>query len=174
MDKIIESKAEDWHSIICWGGDSGPSYHGSFTFYEKYHGREGVLEEDSHRDVAVYMPDVSITMAWGLHWVKDFREDWANSFPEPTATSSYVDVFYNNALVFRDVRVTVDGGRVSLPLPNRKFDKDTNKVIALEVPERCYSFIKLVHSIENSLLDYDEYCERAGFKIVKEPWPKWH
>ena len=174
MDKIIVSDREDWHIITCWGGNSGPSYHDEFTFYETW-AREhhGVLEARSHGNVAVYMPDVSITLAFGLYALKDFKEEWANKFADPHASSSWVDVFYNNALVFRDLYVTVDGGRSSLPLPTRRFDDAKEKVIALEVPQRQHDFIRLVRSLEGSVQEFDRYFNNAGFKIVDEPWPKY-
>ena len=59
-----------------------------------------------------------------------------------------MDVFYNNAMVFRDVYVTVDGGRAKLPLPKRVFDKAKDKVIALEVPRAHHDFMRLVDSFQ--------------------------
>jgi hypothetical protein len=171
MDKIIGSSRSDWHKITCWGANTGPSYHNAFTFYDTWQGNEGVLQEDSHSNVAVYIPDVSITLAFGLRALADFKEEWANKFPDSHASSSYVDVFYNNALVFRDVYVTVDGGRANLPLPTRKFDKATKSVIALEVPEKRRAFIRLVQSLEGSVRDFDEYFGDAEFKTVNVPWP---
>src|SRR5258706_10531254 len=118
------------------------------------------------------MPDISITLAFGLEALADFKEEWANKFPDPHASSSYVDVFYNSALVYRDIYVSVDGGRAKLPLPNRKFDKSTDKVIALEVPKGRHDFIRLINSLGGAISQFDEYFARADFKIVDEPWPE--
>ena len=89
-------------------------------------------------------------------------------------SSSYVDVFYNNALVFRDLYVTVDGGRVSLPLPKRKLDESSSegKIVALEVPEGYHDFIRLVESLEGSADRFEEYFVRAGMTIVEKLWPE--
>ena len=45
---------------------------------------------------------------------------------------------------FRDVYVTVDGGRLSLPVPKRKFQEETKKITALEVPQARRDFIRLI------------------------------
>src|ERR1700678_2321503 len=82
IEKVIRSRREDWHKITCWGSNSGPSYHDSPIFWDKWKGHEGVLEVKSHGNVAVYMPDVSITLAFGLHHLDDFEEEWANKFPD--------------------------------------------------------------------------------------------
>ena len=171
MDKVIGSQRRDWHKITCWGAGSGPSYRNNFTFYETSEGPEGVLHESSHSNVAVYIPDVSITLAFGLDADEEFKGEWVNKFTDSDASSSYVDVFYNNALVFRDLYVTVDGGRAILPLPTQKFDDAKKKVIALEVPQRRHDFIRLVQSLEGSVSDFDNYFEEADFKRINAPWP---
>jgi hypothetical protein len=172
METIVNSDRDHWHKITCWGANTGPSYHERLTFFQTWEGQKGVLEAEDHSNVAIYIPDVSVTIAFGLKALDDFREDWANQFPDPHASSSYVDVFYNNALVFRDVYVSVDGGRSKLPLPRRIFDKtDKKKVVALEVQEDHYHFIRLVDSFEGGTHDFDDYFKRAGFKVVKERWP---
>ena len=83
-------------------------------------------------------------------------------------------MFYNNALVFRDLYVTVDGGRVSLPLPKRKLDESSSegKIVALEVPEGYHDFIRLVESLEGSADRFEEYFVRAGMTIVEKLWPE--
>jgi hypothetical protein len=170
LETIVTSDREDWHSIPCWGADSGPSYRDLFTFYEMWDGERGVLKAESHAYAAVYKPDVSITLAFGLRHVENFQEEWANQFPDPHASSSYVDVFYNNALVYRNLYVTVDGGRASLPLVTRKFEQE--KVVALEVPRSYHDFIRLISGLKGSSDMFEDYFARAGIKIVEEPWPK--
>lgn len=112
---------------------------------------------------AVYMPNASITLAWGLRHRDEFREDWTDLFPDKSASSSWVDVFYNGALVYRDLYVAVDGGRASLPLPIGQ---------ALEVPAGKYRFFRTLDAIEHATSQYETYIERAGFKIVDAQWPR--
>lgn len=164
IDTVIDSSTDDWHKIVCWGANSGPSYHSRFTFYDTWEGQQGILSEDSHSNVAIYIPDVSITLGFGLKSLDNFQEPWANNFPDPHASSSYVDIFYNKTLVFRDLYVVVDGGRSYLPLPKRRD--------ALEVPRRRHDFIRLVDSLSGAVSDFDDYFERAKFQIVDDPWPE--
>jgi hypothetical protein len=120
--------------------------------------------------VAVYMPDVSITMAWGLDCNPDFKEEWANSFPDPKASSHFVDLFYNNALVFREVYVNVDGARGDLPLPSI-VRGDDKKIVALEVPRDKYRFFSLLDSISRGGREFERYFSQAGFTMVEREWP---
>lgn len=55
------------------------------------------------------------------------EEDQTNVFPDKTATSNFVDFFYSGVLFYRDIYVSVDGGRCSLPLPKMVIDEGTGK-----------------------------------------------
>ena len=121
---VTSSTPEDWHTTVCWGADSGPSYRDHLNFYQVYDGQPNVLFAKAHSLVACYKPDLSVTMAWGLDAITDFEEPWANKFPDPKAASHHIDLFYNNALVFRTEYVSVDGGRAKLATarkPRRTF-----------------------------------------------------
>jgi hypothetical protein len=89
---------------------------------------------------------------------------WANQFPDPHATSSYVDFFYNGALIHRELYVTVDGGRVSLPLPERRGER-------LVTPIGYARLCRLLVSFETNANEFDRYIARAGIQVVDEPWP---
>jgi hypothetical protein len=123
------------------------------------------LRVESHSQTASFRQNLSLTLAWGLVANEDFREAWANGFPDPHASSSYVDFFYNGSLVYREVYVTVDGGRVSLPLPEER----DGKLFAA----RAYSRLcKLLMSFESGYLEkFDDSLTRAGIVLVDEPWP---
>lgn len=171
MEKVITSHPDDWHRIVCWGANTGPAYREQFTFYETWESDyHGVLDAEGHSYACVYKPDVSITLSFGLDRSKEFAEEWANKFPDPHASSSWVDVFYNNALVFRDFYITVDGGRAKLPLPRRKWDAAKKNIIGLEVPKSRRDFIRLVDSFEGGD-EFERYFRDAGFTVVDEPWP---
>lgn len=167
LETITSSVRGDWWHEACWGARSAPSYHDQFCDEES----ENLLKVNSHSDIAVYKPNVSITLAYGLQCTDDFKGPWTKKFPNRDASSSYVDVFYNNALVFRDAYVNVDGARARLPLPTTKWDKQKTNIKALTVPERLYRFIRLVDSMDH-LSDYDSYFQQAGFTIVDEEWPR--
>jgi hypothetical protein len=170
IETIASSEPDEWWRDACWGANSGPSYHYQPEFWELIDGATNVLKVNSHTNVAAYKLDVSITMAWGLKQLDNFKEEWANKFPDPSASSCFLDVFYNNALIFRDVYVNVDCGRAKLPLPIIKWDDKEQKVVALNVPTRQRRLIKLVDSLEY-VSQYDDYFRRAGFTEVDENWP---
>jgi hypothetical protein len=145
-----------------------PSYHNQFTFYEMYNdGQPNVLHADAHHSVAVYIPDVSITIAWGLVWSKDFKEDWCKQFHDPHAYGCTLDVFFNNALVYRVPYVWVDG--ISLPLPRRTDE-------GLQVTRRACDLMKVIDRMglapRQDFNPYESDVRLAGFAIVEEEWPE--
>jgi hypothetical protein len=164
INLVTSSDPEDWHTTVCWGADSGPSYRDHFNFFQVYDGQPNVLFAEAHSLVACYKPDLSVTLAWGLDAIRDFKEPWANGFADPKAASHYVDIFYNNALVFRTVYVSVDGGRAYLPLPESRD--------ALSVPRAYNALIRLIDHIGGTRIsEYDTYFKRAGFHVVDAVWP---
>src|SRR5262245_27336140 len=132
IDRIVMSQPSDWHVM---GGH--PSYHDRFDQVES--GGQTWLELESHRTVAAFKPDASITMAWGLTVNENFQEPWANRFPDSQASSHFVDVFLNGALVYREMYVSVDGARCDLPLPLERHGG--------RVPLKYFAFIALVERL---------------------------
>jgi len=165
LDIIVNSTSENWNGIGCWGYGSGPSYKNQFTFYEIFNGEPNILTAESHSDILVYKDDLSITMAYGLISNNDFKEEWANQFPDPKAHSAFIDIFYNNSLVFRETYLVVDGGRCRLPIPNFGENGD------LIVPQQYYDFIKILEMITSgSSKNYESYFKRTGTKIIDAEW----
>jgi hypothetical protein len=162
MSVVCSSQPEEWNHIVCWGASSGPAYHDHLQFYEAFDGSKHVLHVSSHTNVIAYIPDVSVTVAYGLKWMDDFREPWVTQFPDPKATSSFADVFYNGALVFRTEYVTVDGGRTMLPLPRSR--------TSLAIPESQAQFVHLLDRFgKRSSFDLD--FVRAGMTLSNDSWP---
>lgn len=154
---VTNSTLDDWNIISCWGYGSGPSYKSKFEFYEIWDGEKGILKEDSHGMYAIYRPNLAISLAFGLTVNDDFKEDWANSFPDPHASSHIVDLFYSNTLVERITYVVVDGGRANLPIPK--------SIKELKVSEIEYNIIKLIDSMESGVGNFDEYFNRANLIV---------
>jgi hypothetical protein len=161
MKKIVESEETDWHKINCWGAGSGPSYKHRIDV-STGSGDRWDLEVQSHGEVAVFKPDVSITMAWGFPSNDDYQEEWTHSFTDEKAKSDLVDVFYNNALVFRSRYVCVDGARSFLPLPNHD----------LSVPRSYVRFIELINSLRGGNSEFMQYFKMSNFTITQDPWPE--
>ena len=109
-----------------------------------------------HPYIACYVPDVSITMGWGMKFTDNFDEPWARDFPDPMAFGEFVDVFYNGGLVFRNSYVVVDGGRACLPFPASRGD--------LTVTRDDYDLIRIVHELTQAI-PFEEYFTRAKFQI---------
>ena len=159
MSIIENSSVDEWNVITCWGFGSGPSYKSKFDFYEVRDGiKSGTLVEESHGMYACYRPDVSISLAFGLLINDDFKEEWANAFPDKSASSHYVDIFFNNNLVERISYVNVDGGRAKLPIPKSIND--------LSVKKREYLIIKLIDNFESSERNFESYFNRANLRLV--------
>lgn len=162
IDTVIDSAREDWHLI-----PEAPSFRDRLEFHEVFNGQPNVLHAEAHHSVGVYIPDVSITIAWGLEWRKDFQEDWCKKFPDPTAHGGFFDIFFNNALVYRALYVGVDG--IFFTLPRHQDGK-------LEVTKRACELMKVIDRMGKSpRQDFESYesdVQRAGFTIVDEEWPK--
>lgn len=81
---------------------------------------------------------------------EDFKEPWANEFPDPHARGYWVDISYDRALIDRVILVSVDGGRAMLPVPKSRND--------LIVSNRAYVIARLF----DTLSTLDEYMRIAG------------
>src|SRR5579862_8455655 len=163
ISTIGASRLTDWNHIICWGAGSGPSYRDRLDFYEIYEGARNVIVASNHTDVCSYMPDLSISLAFGLKWMDSFKEPWVERFPDPHASASFIDVFYHGSLVFRTEYVTVDGGRSKLPLPQGRNE--------LAIPKGQAELIHLVDQF-GKRSSFQEDFARAGMTVVDVPWPR--
>lgn len=194
-ERIMTTGSDDWTILPCWGFGAGPSYlesplasgtgerslafeagssYGAGPSYSEsrlarvprdYSG----IEIESHTMRASLKSDLFIWIAWGYPSNPDFREPWANQFPDPQARSYIIDFFYNQVLVFRDIYVDVDGGRCYLPLPEREFDSETNEIRRYTVARDKYTFFKMFDGFER-LSDFDQYFNQAKFDIVDASW----
>lgn len=164
---IIETSIEDWTSISCWGAGSGPSYRDAISVWTRGSGEFHNIEVDSHGEVLSLKRNLLVSVAWGMTHNNDFVEEWANSFDDPHASSSFVDFFYANQLVYRDVYVAVDGGRSLIPLPEIRLVESPKEAKELVVPKEKYAFFRLLNGTG---YDYEKYFQRTGIKVIDEPW----
>jgi hypothetical protein len=78
----------------------------------------------THKDAerAVFNDDVNLRIEShfddDLH-NSDFKEAWANNFPDPRASSRFYNIYYGASLIAYRILVSVDGGRATLPLPDK-------------------------------------------------------
>lgn len=164
---IVDTSEEDWTKISCWGGGSGPSFLNKFDVWTSASGEFKNLDIDSHSEYYSLKKNLLVSVACGITHNDNFREVWANKFADSYAISKFVDFFYSNILVYRDVYVAVDGGRAILPLPKIIYDKEKNEIKKLVVSKNRYNFFKILNV--NSY-EYDEYIRDAGFEIIDSEW----
>lgn len=172
-DTIVSSDKSDWTVEACWGGGAGPSYRYSIGSWVNIADSVNTLEVKVHTMIASYKPNLSISMAWGIEHNNHFVEDWTDIFHDQSSSSSFIDFFYNGVLVFRDIYVSVDGGRVSIPLPDISF-RDSNsgeRDRILSVPRSKVDFFRMLNAMETSI-DFDRYMKKVGFDITDELWIK--
>ena len=82
----------------------------------------------------------------------DFKEPWANKFPDPRAYGLYFDLYHNGERLKRIILVAVDGCRAYLPCPRPG---------TITVSNLCAKIASLVN--HNTQL-YDNYFQRAGLQ----------
>ncbi len=166
---ILSASPDQWNKMGCWGAGSGPSFRDSFSVWTKGSGEFHNIEINSHSEVYSLKTDLLVSIACGITHNDDFIEDWANSFPDKKASSSFIDFFYCNQLVYRDIYVSVDGGRCRIPLPDVKLNSSTYQLEKFTVPLEKYQFFKLLNG---SGSDYESYFQRTDIETVNEPWMK--
>ena len=165
LKTIIASSKDSWHTITCWGTGSGPSYRSQLEMRGSPDGSSGgqnLVAASSHRVVASYKPDLAISMAFGITANTDFKEEWANIFQDPKASTHHADVFFNGALVYRDSYVLVDGGKAKLPMPKRR----------MLVPKGYYYFIRLLDNLGGHASRYESYFNKSDLQVVDAAWPE--
>lgn len=82
----------------------------------------------------------------------DFKEDWANDFPDPKAVGYWYELFYDGAFLDRVILVSVDGARADLPAP----DWQSKKI-------KRYNYH--VARIHDNLGTLDEYIRRTKLEV---------
>ena len=105
-------------------------------------------------DTVFHRYDVNLTIG-SSHEGEDiqqenFREPWANKFPDERATGYYYNVRYGTTVVARVILVSVDGGRALLPAPG------IGKKL---VPKLEWAVAEIFDTIGT----LNEYASRAGF-----------
>ena len=104
-------------------------------------------------ELRVLKNDVRISFLRDEDVVSDFKEPWANKFPDSYAVSISVKYRFNGAVVYEDIFVTVDGGRCILPMP----DAGSNTVDAAKATRA-----RLVDATSGHTSQFDSYFQRAG------------
>ncbi len=151
---IAKSRPSDWNRI------EGGWLH-RFALANILDVKDKNVEVEPYDEVLAFRPNLAISVSEGLVCRDEFNEEWAAQFAKPY--SIYVDFFYNGMMVFRTVAVRVDESRGLLPLPSPD---------SKGVPRRYHDVIRALYSTDQQHQErFDEYFEKAGLKVVDEPWP---
>jgi|SRR6266568_6658347 len=116
---------------------------------------------DAKRSIASYKRDLNLRFE--IEYTdegvqrENFKEPWANRHPDPSATGYWCNMYYGATLVKRYILVSVDGGRVMLPIP-KKGAKNVR-------PNQVLPFEYKVAQIHDTLRALDEYMKRSGLSI---------
>ncbi|MGW0056534.1 hypothetical protein [Nocardia nova] len=158
---ISSSVASDWRVVP----GPGPSYRVAFAASTR--AQPGIdLDVNAHHTVAVYTPDIDVTVAFGLpydfessdsgpKWERSF--EWSKEFADSHTTVCFADFFYRGSLIDRVTYVTVDSGRANLPWP-REYD-------GMKADRYDTTVARLVHALGDASEDFDTYFQRAGFVL---------
>jgi hypothetical protein len=87
-----------------------------------------------------------------------FHENWAEKFPDPLAFRAIYDIKSRGSLLEEKVFVSVDGGRVDIPLPKSPQE--------LVISRRDYQLGRIVNRFTPYGKDYEIYLQRAGINRV--------
>ena len=162
---LEESGPGDWHMVPATAEWDSFIWTLTITTYSVDQRKE--VELVGHHSRAVYRPDVGLGLAWGLKSQDSFSEPWTDVFPDKKASGQYVDVLWNGMLVDRFEHVVVDGGRSSLPLPDREIVNGT--LVGYCLKNRPHRVARLLAGIKGktAVKTFDEYVQRSG--LVLEP-----
>lgn len=157
LNTIRTSVSDEWNRI-----DDGPFFNyslGDVTAFDGQGGSTTYVEVESHHSAASYIPDISLTIQWGMKWTDDnLSFAWAD-FADPTIRRTLIDVFWHGALVHRFWGLVVDGGRARIPMP----ELAEGGVEWLKADE--IDIFRVVSSLEAGGWDFDDYVRRTGLEV---------
>ena len=87
--------------------------------------RDWARSSDGSREWAVFVHDVNLRLELDYEnrvQNQNYREDWANRFPDKSASGYWCDVVYGSSRALSLYLVSVDGGRAMLPPPTVRND----------------------------------------------------
>lgn len=150
LGRVRTSSSDDWHKFV---------YR---TPYVPYCGEY----VDTNCYLAIFKPDIDISLAYGAAIQPNFEEPWVMQFPDPHATSEAVVLRYQGTPVYECRNfVTVDGGRYLLPMP----EVPSAKGGKYQISDDRLSFARLMFNlfgIGGASQTLEEVLRRADIEIV--------
>lgn len=142
---ICQSDRAEWNVIF------GTDFRHSLGEVSGGGGPTRLILAGYHHTTAVYMPDIDITMSFGM--------EFENQVSKGSLPFAYADVFYRGSLVLRIPYQIYDDGRALLPYPEGN-----------ECPKEYSQFACLLDSMEDGERDYNSHFQKSGLKLVDVPW----
>jgi hypothetical protein len=147
LKAYFDSSAGDWHHV------TAPLVPGTHA----------------HEALYVFKPDVSLVVADGFHEEERHVWEWVEIYADRSAHNFYIDLLYNGVPIYRELAVSVDGGRAQLPSPSGYVEMEKPES-GWRIERDEYEFVRQFSVIRGKAADFDSYFERgergAGFKIV--------
>ncbi len=153
---IATSTASHWHRIT----KIGPTYRDRFGAWSNPADNTSGLDHDSHVEIAVYRPDIDLSVAYGMaehQHDDDLTFAWSQTFPDAKIRQiSLADFFWRGSLVNRLNYVYIDGARGILPLGSGHQ--------GLEITRYELTVARLLSDIAD-YQEFDRYYSQVPFEI---------
>lgn len=163
---VTGSSADDWAVL-----PAGPLYLDQLG--EVSSGDRHWIEVGSHHTLAVYRPDVSLRLAWGLAFEGDLTFE-EMTWPDRTINRHLADAFWQGSLVSRWHYLVVDGGRCYLPDPEREYVQTGESPLdvaagPLTAKTSEFALARLLNSLAGREdREVSRYLERSGIAEVPD------
>lgn len=141
------------------------------------HGPEAPeIEIQGHEYLAHYVDELDVALAWGAdHRSGEAWEgawaDWAK-FPDSRVYGFYGELLWRGSPVYRQLMVSVDGGRAYLPTPNPVLagDAPTAAIERWTVKQTEVWLPRLLDGLQRAGggANFDEYFDRAKLEVVDD------
>lgn len=164
LTTIYSSDPEHWNSI-------DPPYAKYLTHLE-VEGRSVQAESFGYHAKWIYVEDIHISLAISEEIDRqgsDYQADW-NVWPDKRIEEHYLDILVGGQVVFRQLVLSVDGGRVILPSPKLE-TVDTGQMwhepFTNSVTELQFELARFIAGVQGNR-DFEVYFKQAGFVVLPE------
>jgi len=164
LEMICQSDPTHWNSI-------DPPYAKHVTHLEVV--RETIQAESfGYYASWIYVEDIQISVALSEELDRhgaEYQVEW-NIWPDKRIDEHFLDIMYNGQVVYRDLVLGVDGGRVVLPSPKLE-TVDTGQMwhepFTNSVTELQFELARFLAGVQGNR-EFDEYFKQAGFLVLPD------
>ena len=164
LEMICQSDPTHWNSI-------DPPYAKHLTHLEVAY--ENVQPETfGYYAKWVYVDEIQISIALSEELDRhgaEYQADW-NKWPNRRINEHFLDIMYHGQIVYRELVLGVDGGRVFLPSPKLE-TVDTGQMwhepFTNTVTERQFELASFFAGVQGNR-EFDGYFKQAGFVVLPE------